>query len=95
MKRPGDPCKLTCLWWDGIPPEAGDCLRTTTGRTYQILEIKGKSLHCVVLAKDAPPRVYSLYVIWYLPPDFIRLGAYDERGQYAGNQVELARIRVR
>jgi Dolichyl-phosphate-mannose-protein mannosyltransferase len=51
--------------------------------------------HVLLLANDAPPRVYSLLVIWYLPLDFSRLGAYDERGQYAGNQVELARVRVR
>ena len=44
--------------------------------------------HVLLLAKDAPSRVYSLLVVWYLPADFLRLGAYDERGQYAGNQVE-------
>jgi hypothetical protein len=51
--------------------------------------------HVLTLSKDASPRVYSLLVVWYLPADFSRLGAYDERGQYAGDQVELARIRVR
>lgn len=55
MKKPGDPCKLTCLWWHGPKPEAGDTLRTKTGRQYQILEIRGRVLQCVVLEKDAVP----------------------------------------
>ncbi len=51
--------------------------------------------HVLQLAKDAPPKVYNLLIVLYLPEDFSRLGAYDERGQFVGNQIELTRIRVR
>ena len=72
-------------------PPAGGSMPTSTWVPGQTVT----DTHLLLLSKDAVPGVYSLFVIWYLPPDFSRLGAYDERGQYAGNQVELARIRVR
>jgi hypothetical protein len=52
MKRPGDPCILTRLWWEGPEPVAGDGLRTKTGRQYLILAVRGKRLDCLVLEKD-------------------------------------------
>lgn len=54
MKRPGDPCKLTRLWWHGAEPVPGDGLQTKTGRRYLILDVRGRTLDCLVLNKDEP-----------------------------------------
>jgi hypothetical protein len=41
---------LTCNHWHGpIPPMPGDWLRTSTGRTYEVVEVRGKRLICRVL----------------------------------------------
>lgn len=48
------------------------------------------------IAPDAPPGVYRLLLVVYQPRDgFPRIGAYDARGQFAGDQIELTRVRVR
>ena len=54
MKQAWDETKLTRLWWDGQEPVAGDGLRTGTGRTYLILEVRGRTLRCLVLPKGEP-----------------------------------------
>lgn len=51
--------------------------------------------HVLQVAADAPPGVYRLLLVWYLPKDFSRLGAYDTRGLYIGTEVELERLRVK
>jgi hypothetical protein len=52
--------------------------------------------HVLQISPDAPPGVYRLLLVWYLPADFNRLGAYDgHTGQYAGNEIELTRLRVK
>ncbi|HEY3340650.1 MAG TPA: hypothetical protein VGK81_01480, partial [Anaerolineae bacterium] len=50
--------------------------------------------HVLQVASDAPPGVYRLLLVWYLPKDFTRLGAYDGRGLYISTEVELVRLRV-
>lgn len=51
--------------------------------------------HVLQVAADAPPGVYRLLLVWYLPKDFSRLGAYDTQGLYIGTEVELERLRVK
>jgi hypothetical protein len=52
--------------------------------------------HVLHIAPDAPPGVYRLLLVWYLPTDFSRLGAYDgHTGQYTGDEIELTRLRVK
>ena len=51
--------------------------------------------HVLQVSADAPPGVYRLLLVWYLPKDFSRLGAYDTRGLYIGTEVELVRLRVK
>lgn len=45
--------------------------------------------------KDAPPGVYRVLLVVYRPGDFAKVGAYDERNQFTGDQIELTKIRVR
>ena len=47
------------------------------------------------ISKDATPGVYRVLLVVYRPSDGSKVGAYDERGQYTGDQVELTTIRVR
>jgi 4-amino-4-deoxy-L-arabinose transferase-like glycosyltransferase len=44
---------------------------------------------------DAPAGVYDLLAVWYDPNGFARTPAYDARGQFAGDQIRLTRIRVK
>lgn len=74
---------------DGAP--ANGNAPTTTWAAGQVVT----DTHVLQLAKDAPPRVYSLLLVVYVPSDFARQGAYDEREQFVGNQIELTRVRVR
>jgi hypothetical protein len=39
----------------GEIPEPGTELVTPTGRRYQVLSVRGKTLHCLVLAANAAP----------------------------------------
>jgi hypothetical protein len=53
--RPSAPAwadvKLRCT--TGALPEPGTELVTFSGRRYQVLRIRGKTLHCIVLPPDA------------------------------------------
>ena len=51
-------------------------------------------IHTIPINKDAPPGVYRLLLVVYRPSDFARVGAYDARGQFVGDQIELTRLRV-
>jgi len=62
MKRAWDHVKLSVLFWHGDKPVAGDELQTRTGRRYQILEVREKALHCMVLPPDEP--VQGKVFIW-------------------------------
>lgn len=53
MKRPGQLITLRYTSWTGPLPNVGDCLRTTTGRMYEIYSIRGCSLRCRVLASGS------------------------------------------
>ncbi len=44
---------------------------------------------------DAPPGVYRLMLVVYRPGTFGRFGAFDRSGQFAGDQIELTKVRVR
>ncbi len=44
--------------------------------------------------KNATPGVYRVLLVVYHPTDFTKIGAYDEHGQYVGDQIELTKIRV-
>jgi hypothetical protein len=48
------------------------------------------------VARDASPGVYRLLLVWYVPEGaFPKIGAYGPDGQYAGDQIELTKVRVR
>ena len=51
--------------------------------------------HALAVDAGATPGVYRLLLVWYAPDDFARLPAYDAHGQFAGDQIELTRLRVR
>jgi hypothetical protein len=51
--------------------------------------------HALQVGAEAPSGVYRLLMVWYTPDDLSRLPAYDARGRFAGDQIELARVRVR
>lgn len=53
MKSAWDRVKLRVIGWVGPEPEGGDELRTGTGRRYQIITVKGRTLECLVLPADA------------------------------------------
>ncbi len=58
------------------------------GRTVEVT-------HILQTDPNAPPGVYRLLIVWYDPASFTRAPAYDARGQFAGDQIELTRVRVR
>lgn len=39
----------------GDAPEPGTELVTPSGRRYQVIRMKGRTLHCLVLPPEAPP----------------------------------------
>lgn len=51
--------------------------------------------HALVVDTSASPGVYRLLLVWYAPADFSRAAAYGIDGQFAGDQIELTRLRVR
>ncbi len=51
--------------------------------------------HALVVDAGASPGVYRLLLVWYTPADFSRIVAYGDNGQFAGDQIELTRLRVR
>lgn len=53
MKTAWDRVKLRVNFWEGDGPVGGDELRTRTGRRYQIVSVKGRTLDCLVLPVDA------------------------------------------
>jgi hypothetical protein len=53
VRQAGEEVKLRLAW--GLPPDAGDELRTISGRRYLVTKVKGKTLTCYVLPRDAPP----------------------------------------
>lgn len=50
--------------------------------------------HVLPVSGEAAPGVYRLLLVWYDPDDFARVPAYDARGQFAGDQLALTRVRV-
>lgn len=48
LKREWDPVKLRVAFGD-VFPEPGDVLAFQSGRRYQVLRTRGKTLHCIVL----------------------------------------------
>lgn len=54
MKQAWDRTKLSVLFWEGQPAQAGDGLETTTGRRYLIIAVRGRILECLVLPKGEP-----------------------------------------
>ncbi len=51
--------------------------------------------HTLAVDAHAPPGVYRLLLVWYAPADFSRAAAYGVDGQFAGDQIELTRLRIR
>ncbi len=69
--------------------DAGQSLtRWTPGERIEIA-------HTLVVGASASPGVYRLLLVWYAPADFSRAAAYGIDGQFAGDQIELTRLRVR
>lgn len=53
MKAAWDRVKLRFRNQDSNGPVGGDELRTSTGRRYQIVSVKGRTFDCIVLPADA------------------------------------------
>ncbi len=70
-------------------PANGDAPTSTWLRGAVIADV-----HPLQLAPAAPHKVYRVLIICYLPEDSSRLSAYDEHGQFVGDQIELTRIRI-
>ncbi len=64
--RPSAPAwadvKLRCT--NGATPEPGTELVTFSGRRYQVLSIRGKTLHCIVLPPEAAPGDPVVAWVW-------------------------------
>lgn len=58
------------------------------GETYE-------TVFALQTSADAPAGVYDLLLVWYDPNGFARVPAYDARGQFAGDQIVLTRMRVK
>jgi len=63
-KAPYDHVKLRVIWNGSDPCEIGDELITATGRRYQVLEIKGKQFHYMVLPHDASVQSNQWNLTW-------------------------------
>lgn len=73
-----------------------DAARKAAQQDFGIAAQPGPERRELRIALDAPPGVYRLLLVVYRPRDgFPRIGAYDARGQFAGDQIELTRVRVR
>lgn len=59
---PWSQVKLRVSW--GEIPDVGDELRFRTGRRYQVISVKGRSLRCLVLPADAPVQGRVLDWMW-------------------------------
>ncbi len=64
--RPSAPAwadvKLRCT--NGATPEPGTELVTFSGRRYQVLSTRGKTLHCIVLPPEAAPGDPVVSWVW-------------------------------
>ena len=65
MKPIGTRASITLIQWDGELPVVGDWLRTKTGRTYEVIETRGRRMVCLVIdplsIAPAGIRIYSFY----------------------------------
>lgn len=48
----------------GETPDVGAELVTPSGRRYQVIRVRGKTLHCLVLPPEAPPGEPVLWWTW-------------------------------
>jgi len=68
MTRRGNPpwarVRLYVAW--GEVPEVGDELLLKSGRRYQVIEVRGKTLYVLVLPDDAP--VQGTVIEWRWAP---------------------------
>lgn len=65
-KAPYDPVTLRVSWATSGPPAVvpGDEFKTSTGRRYLVLRIRGKQHHCLVLPDDAPVEGRQWCLTW-------------------------------
>ena len=56
--------------------------------------VAGQAAYPIAINADAPPGVYRLLLVVYRTGDFGRVGAYDGRDQFAGDQIPLTRLRL-
>ena len=63
----------------------------TQWKSGDVIEIS----HALQVKAEAPPGVYRLLLVIYDPADAARTPAYDARGVFVGDQIELTRVRVR
>lgn len=55
---------LRVTWNSPFPCEVGDELVTRTGRRYQVMEMKGKAFHCMILPNDATVQSTQHKLVW-------------------------------
>lgn len=57
--------KLRRISWSGSEPVPGDVLRTKTGRQYEIQEVVGNKLTCMIIPAEAKPAEGFRVIPWY------------------------------
>lgn len=65
MKAPLERLTLRRVSWIGPDPLPGDWLQTTTGRRYQVINVRGTILHCRVLPPEAEPEPGVRIFNWF------------------------------
>lgn len=58
---------LRYQFWEGPKPKAGDGLKTNTGRTYEILKVRGRQLDCLVVPSDSRIEGTTFRWLWISP----------------------------
>jgi len=72
--------KLRWTFWVGPLPQSGDGLETRTGRRYLILQVRGHTLHCQVIAPgEAVPGTCFRWQWNARPGRVTQLGAAGRR----------------
>ncbi len=68
MKPIGTRASIRLTDWEGELPVAGDWLRTKTGRTYEVIEVRGRLMVCLVLSPFAvAPSFIKIHSFYWLP----------------------------
>jgi 4-amino-4-deoxy-L-arabinose transferase-like glycosyltransferase len=100
----GQPLTVTLAWLPAQPAQIdGDYVLSVQvlddnankiGSVDGPLTLSASDVRVIPINPDAQAAVYRLLLVIYRPNDFSRLGAFDRRGQFIGDQIELTRLRL-